>query len=381
MTPRALRIGIAGLLLQALACGGDDEATSSSSVSASGSSSSSGGGGGGSATGGSTAAAGGAGPCGALALCGGDCVDTATSVDHCGGCDVDCSAAAPSTAECVAGRCLAMLASTPGDAGAVAVGAGAVFWLNGIGGAIHRVPKAGGDPETAVSAAVTALAVDATSLYWAESQVILKGPHGGAPPLTLGSGPNSVSRITLDAANVYFLMHTVPKNGGLTIALGSPGDSFEVRDMATDATHVYWTKSTFDGIGQVKRAPLAGGPGQEIAWDQCGLDRVVVWGGEVFWTSTGTSTCPPGGLLKAPVAGGEWMNVAGGHLTFMTQDTSGSSVYAVSGGAIVRIPLTGGGPETVSAVAGVLGLAVDETSLYWTTAGNGVGKVWRLTPK
>jgi len=46
-----------------------------------------------------------AGPCAPLAECGGACVDTATSVDHCGACDTPCAPPPDAIAACVASAC------------------------------------------------------------------------------------------------------------------------------------------------------------------------------------------------------------------------------------------------------------------------------------
>ncbi len=369
---RLLGIGAVGLVLIGPGCGGDDS-SSSTTGSASGS-----GGGGSTTSGTSGTAGGGGGPCaGGLASCGGECIDLSTSTDHCGACDSACSATAPSTAECAAGRCVVMLASAPGDAGPLAVGPDTVYWVNPIAGSVLAVPKTGGTPSTFADDVVTALAADGASLFWAGSEGIMKAPHTGQGTLTLAHPFNDVPHLALDDANVYFPVAKVPKNGGLVTLLGGGvAEISGVQRLAADATSLFWITGD-----KVKRAPLAGGDSQEIAWNQCGTDGVVVDGSDVFWTVTGTPTCPAFALMKAPVAGGEWVQVASGYFRRMVKDPDASAVYAIGEQGLVRLPLDGGSPEVILAETGILQLAVDHDSVYWTTAGNGVGKVWRVTPK
>jgi hypothetical protein len=48
------------------------------------------------------------------------------------------------------------------------------------------------------------IAVDATSVYWAASNVILRAPIGGGAAVTLATSVNPVAHIAVDAAAVYW---------------------------------------------------------------------------------------------------------------------------------------------------------------------------------
>ena len=91
---------------------------------------------------------------GSSAACadGGAAVDVQTDNDNCGACGNVCRAVAPSTAACVAGRCLVTLATGQAFPIGIAVDGVSVYWANGGrntvagDGAIMKAPQGGGVP-------------------------------------------------------------------------------------------------------------------------------------------------------------------------------------------------------------------------------------------
>ncbi len=100
-------------------------------------------------------------------VCNGRPVDTQADNSNCGGCGRVCSAIAPSTAQCTAGRCLTTLASSPAPF-AIAVDATSVYWTTYLGGTVMKVSLDGGTTTLLASGQNSPqdIAVDATSVYW-----------------------------------------------------------------------------------------------------------------------------------------------------------------------------------------------------------------------
>ena len=121
----------------------------------------------------------------------------------------------------------------------IAVDATSVYWTDGN---IMKVPIRGGAATTlAVAQAQGAIAVDATSVYWADGGGLMKMAIGGGTPTTLVSR-SDVGAVAIDSANVYYAagdgLFEVPLGGGAptTLAMGSSPDT-----IAVDAANVYWT--------------------------------------------------------------------------------------------------------------------------------------------
>jgi hypothetical protein len=82
---------------------------------------------------------------------------------------------------------------------------------------IQRIPRAGGTPTILASGQPVngALAVDATSVYWAGGEDglshVVSVPIGGGELTTLASGTTVSGAIAVDATSVYFAESSVPK--------------------------------------------------------------------------------------------------------------------------------------------------------------------------
>ena len=215
---------------------------------------------------------------------------------------------------------------------------------------------------------VSAIAVDATSLYWADAMggTVMKVPiHGGAAT-TLALAP-SVQSLAIDAASVYFLQGTldagldsVPLQGGPTTALASSIP--QPVGLAVDAARVYWVFSEYIASSEedmgVASCFLGGGSPTTLA--SMTLDAPIgsqsttglaLSGGKLIWAVEST-------LLDTPVDGGAATTLATAlpdlaasivadstNAYVVTCDPAGSSSICT----LLQFPLEGGTAVTTTA--------------------------------
>jgi hypothetical protein len=195
---------------------------------------------------------------------------------------------------------------------------------------------------------------------------------GVCQPVLLASGVITPTAIAVDAQNVYFTTNqsaqagtvsSVPIDGGPVTDLVTGQETPD--SLAIDGSHLYWTT----GDGYARWAPKAadGGGGTQLA-NTLGDTAFVAADGNSVCVVTGTviecGPTPPNGVTVMGPSGGLPGGIALG---------SGSAFWVLQGsidaGTVLSAPTQGSvSPTTVvPGNGGAFGIAVDSTTVYWTT--------------
>jgi hypothetical protein len=132
--------------------------------------------------------------------------------------------------------------------------------------------------------------------------------------------------------------------------------------IAVDESYVYWTTRNMLGkkMGTVMKAPIAGGASVMIAGGEDDPTGIAVNQTDIYWIDYLGDT-----IRTAPKAGGTPVTLAsGGVATSILVDAS-SAYFWLSGG-IMKLPLAGGTPVQLADSIYAFGCAVDATNVYWT---------------
>ena len=265
---------------------------------------------------------------------------------------------------------------------------------------------AGQDPGPGYGDGRTAVAVDATSVYWTAINpdattggTVMKAPLCGGTVTTLAtttfvSSYVVVQALAVDASNVYWMSRDeaagAPGGQIMMVPLGggpsTPIASEQLPDaLAVDATSVYWTD---ERTGTVMKAPLAGGAPVTLGpgFGQ-GVGSVAVDTTGVYWWTNNR------GILKVALAGGQLQTLVpetSNNATVGALVVSGGSLYwasavVQSGGdetSISSVPLSGGTPTTLATDPSQVGsIAVDGADVYWLSAACATGSCRGIVKK
>jgi hypothetical protein len=336
-------------------------------------------------------------------VCGGACVDVGTDNNNCGSCGTICSTTAPSTAQCLNGRCLVtrVTGSSTENQSAVALDSANFYWMssqNGQNYSVLGVPIGGGVPSTIVSGLsyASGLAVRGGSIFWtddADAGSVGTQPISGGSPVTLASGGTSggvtaLGPIAVNGSNVYWdnggmeqgteyirtsALVTVPLGGGPPTTLAS-AQGIGMGGLALDAANVYWSYETGTGqamaYGGVFSMPLGGGTITTLAAQRYCTSGFAIDGASVYWTEL------YGNLMKVAIGGGTPVTLATNGAFAVVSD--GTYVYwSDANNLVLKMPVNGGTTTTLVSGFAAYSLLVDSTSLYFTSP----VAVMRLTPK
>jgi hypothetical protein len=323
-------------------------------------------------------------------------------------------AAVPCVGEAVEGRCRVELARGEVQPYDLAVSATHLYWTTTFvpppgRGKLMRVALAGGAPEElAVGLAGEnphSIVLDETSVYWTDltstTGAILKMPLEGGAPVVLAASQNNPHGLAVDGTNVYWTTFGAPGQVRRVLKAPPAGTVSPVEELASneslpnmlavDDEFVYWTDFV-PKTGAVRRARLdRSSPPSTFAAMQDEPYGVAVDGTSVYWTNHAG-----GDVMKAPRTGeGTPIALAAGQDQPYRVVVDGARVIwatydpdSGAAGAVRTISIAGGAPTELSPSTS-FHVAVDGTSVYWTsyrtgtTAGRSIagGSVFRLTPK
>jgi hypothetical protein len=299
-------------------------------------------------------------------------------------------------------HCLLSLEMGDSSPGCIAVDSSSVYWADAQG--IKKAPiedlsgkfTGFGHPRTlylSSQGVPGCLAIDSTNLYFTLAESVMEVSLDGGPATVLATESGQPQGIAVDRQNIYWtnttantvmrLEKTAFSKPILIANLGDAGEAYPY-GIAIDSNNVYWTNY---GIGTVMMVSIDGGASTTIASNQNGPYAIIVDATSVYWTnSLGNQVAKQ--PLAGPFDGGTLLYLASNQTTPSGIAIDSNFVYWTNyGGESVNFVSLDGGqfaPVCADAVKYTIGIAVDSKNVYWTTNDallNGLGEVYELTPK
>ncbi len=250
----------------------------------------------------------------------------------------------------------------------IAVDSTSVYWAEFLGGTIKKAGLNGGTVTTLASGLSRpwSIAVDSNSVYWTEydSNTLKKLEFTTGLTTTLATGVTSPSFIAIDSSNVYWAqfesIKKVGLNGGNITTLAS---AMSPNAIAIDASSVYWIEQGSPN-GTIKKVGLSGGP---VITLESGLSYpcvLAVDSANVYWTEEYS-----GNIKKVGLNGGPITTLASGGSSPYAIAIDSANVYWAVDGNVNRVGLDGGPVITLATGQNYPhGIAIDSTSVYWIEA-------------
>ena len=269
------------------------------------------------------------------------------------------------------------LASGQKTPNGLAVDATSLYWTNTDDGTVMKMGLDGGTPIPLASGqrGPAALAVDATSIYWSnngDSTGMWKMGLDGGNPAQLAFGGRTMG-IAVDATSIYwsdFDDGTVMKadlDGGNPTPLTSKGALY-CYYIAVDATRVYWTHAA-DGLARLESGHLSE---INVPVYSAGLWGIAMDETSIYWTDN----CDGGHVWKADLDGGNASQIVCGLGRPGGIAVDATSVYWVSPESGTVMKLKKGFTLLSYGQQGPAQLAKNTGSIYWTNTTDGTVMQW-----
>lgn len=265
-----------------------------------------------------------------------------------------------------------------------------VFWSDFGKGTISRYVGSG--PSTTLATnqrGPVGVAAFGSTVYWAnpgDGTVNSVAISGGVPKVLI-SGLASPLGIAVDplGGNVFWTNTGDGTIKSLSILDGKlttiAVDQMDPLNIVVDSTTVYWTDP---GRGTVMSCPKTGciNSAPRTLWSGTTQTSLALpWGiavdaTNVYWTDSLNRT-----VNQTPIGGGDTTVLAQGAIVFANPagiTVDGNNVYWVNAGnngAVNRMTLSGGNPQTLFVGGTPYAIGVNAINLYWTTYG---GKVYQV---
>jgi hypothetical protein len=268
-----------------------------------------------------------------------------------------------------------------------------VYWVNfTMGGAVMKVPVAGGTPTSLVTVDYypTALALDETYVYFVVQNddfhttagTVQRVPIAGGPAVIIASGLSYPEAIAVDADNVYWTtqgsdqgVYVLPKTtvGATTAPVLSSSNGVNTGAMAQDTLAIYWgAGATVFGAAksQTNATP------ENVASDSGGVRSLVVIGDELYMADQASVGVQP------LVSDGIPVNIVNSLIGCSGLTADDTHVYYGAQSPMLHIgiaPVGGNASDAVFAISPQIPIALtsDAANVYWVTMGpnGGVYKV------
>ena len=277
-----------------------------------------------------------------------------------------------------------MKIASGGDGSAIAVDASRVYFTGSSG--LMSVPVGGGSVTTLAPGANGPFALDATRVYYSTSTGVMSVPLAGGTPTQLGLYP--ALAITVNAKGVCWTTSlgevvSVPlpdatslDDGGALDDAGDPdagappppppttlvpAGKYQSAGIVADATSVFWT--TQGSLGSA--GGYAPGSGAVMRFDFPAIASDDAGAPDPGDDGGGSSAAVVAASQNQPFA--ITLDSANVYWT-----TAGTNANAYADGAVMRAPLAGGAPVAIATSQSYpYGLALDATHVYWASYGSG----------
>ncbi|HTQ43019.1 MAG TPA: hypothetical protein VMI75_09720, partial [Polyangiaceae bacterium] len=300
--------------------------------------------------------------------------------------------------------CAPTLLAPANEPNTLAIDATSIYWAdNAPGGGVAKVALTGGTPTSLASGATNAfaLAIDGTNAYVVSldpviNADILSVPLAGGTFTTIATNMYTTvgtGNLLVTGGNIYWAQASSGAIMSVSAGGGTPATLVSMQPfpdaIGTDGSNLYWT---VDGNGAVTGEPMAvlsaplGGNTPSTLYSYAPytgtFSDLAVGPQDLYWIANGAiQTIPHGGASSlTPIS-----NTAGGSNPRLPT-IDGSNIYWAESGSvtdtILMVPLAGGTPFTITTGAPrVQSIVIGASCVYWsyyTNLANG-GAVYQVT--